>query len=168
MKAYVDGKILGWPESLGFPVSCCSVAQLCLTLCDPMDCSTPGLPVHHQLPEFILSMVLPSKHLILCHPLLLLPSIFPSIMVFYNESALRVRWPKYWSFSISPVRCNGKTQMNFLANLYIVERAFNMLVYVVCDCETHVTIADFLQELSHMQCCMRHGPGLRGCVSPCF
>ena len=112
--------------------------------------------------------VMPSSHLILCHPLLLLPSIFPSIMVFYNESALRVRWPKYWSFSISPVRCNGKTQMNFLANLYIVERAFNMLVYFVCDCETHVTIADFLQELSHMQYCMRHGPGLRGCVSPCF
>ena len=74
-----------------------SVAQLCLTLCDPMDCSTPGFPVHHQLPE----SVMPCNHLILCHPLLLLPSIFPSIRVFSNESVLPIRWPKYWSFSCS-------------------------------------------------------------------
>ena len=53
----------------------------------PLDCGTPGFPVHHQL--------------ILCHPLLLLPSIFPSIRVFSSESALRIRWPKYWSFSFS-------------------------------------------------------------------
>ena len=76
-------------------------------LCDPMDCSTPGLPVHHQLPEYsnsCLLMVMPSNHLILCHPLLLPPSIFPSIGVFSNELALRIKWPKYWSFrySISP------------------------------------------------------------------
>ena len=69
----------------------------------------PGLPVHHQLPEpFVklmsISWVMPSNHLILCHPLLLLPSIFPSIRVFSNELVLRIRWPKYWgfSFSISP------------------------------------------------------------------
>ena len=72
-----------------------SVAQLCPTLCDPMNCSTPGLPVHHQLPEFTQLMsiesVIPSNHLILCCPLLLLPSIFPSIRVFSNESALRIR-----------------------------------------------------------------------------
>ena len=49
-----------------------------------------------------IELVMPSNHLILCHPLLLLPSIFPSIRVFSNESALRIRWPKYWSFSISP------------------------------------------------------------------
>ena len=85
-----------------------SVAQLCLTLCDPMNCSTPGLPVHHQLPESTQTMSIesrmPSNHLILCRPLLLLPSIFPSIRVFSNESALHMRWPKYWSFSfnISP------------------------------------------------------------------
>ena len=84
-----------------------SVAQSCLTLCDPMNCSTPGLPVHHQQLEFTKPMsmesVMPSNHLILCHPLLL-PSIFPSIRVFSSESALRIRWPKYWSFSfnISP------------------------------------------------------------------
>ena len=77
-------------------------------LCDPMNCSTPGLPVHHQLPEspkpMSIESVIPSNHLILCCPLLLLPSIFPSIRVFSNESALHIRWPKYWSFSfnISP------------------------------------------------------------------
>ena len=67
-----------------------------------MDCSTPGLPVHHQLMS--IESVMPSNHLILCWPLLLLPSIFPSIRVFSNESALHIRWPKYWSFSfnISP------------------------------------------------------------------
>ena len=70
-----------------------------------MNCSTPGLPVHHQLPESMsIVLVMPSNHLILCHPLLLLPSIFPSIRVFSDESALCIRWPKYWSFSfnISP------------------------------------------------------------------
>ena len=76
-----------------------SVAQSCLTLCDPMNCRTPGLPVHHQLMS--IESVMPSNHLIFCHPFLLLPSIFPSIRVFSNESALRIRWPKYWSFSIS-------------------------------------------------------------------
>ena len=84
---------------------CSSVAQSCPTLCDPMNCSTPGLPVHHQLPEFTQIHVHRvsdgSSHLILCCPLLLLPPVFPSIRVFSNESTLRVRWPKYWSFSFS-------------------------------------------------------------------
>ena len=77
-------------------------------LCDPMDCSTPGFPVHHQLPELLKLMsiesVMPSNHFILCHPLLLLSSIFSSIRVFSNESALHIRWAKFWSFSfnISP------------------------------------------------------------------
>ena len=70
-----------------------------------MDCSTPGLPVLHQLPELTQSMsvesVMPSNHLSLCHPLLLLPSIFPSIRVFWNESVLHITWLKYWSFSFS-------------------------------------------------------------------
>ena len=81
-----------------------AVAQLCLTLCDPMDCSTPGFPVHHQLLEFthahvhwVGDAIQPS------HPLLLSPSVFPSVRVLSNESALCIRWPKYWSpsFSIS-------------------------------------------------------------------
>ena len=79
-----------------------SVTQSCRTLCDPMNCSMPGLPVHHQLPEFTQTHVHQvGGHLILCHPLLLLPSIFPSIRVFSNESALHIRWPKYWKQSIS-------------------------------------------------------------------
>ena len=82
-----------------------SGAQSCPTLCNSMDCSTPGLPVYHQLLEFtqthVHQSVVPSKHLIRCRPLLLLPSIFPSIRVFSNESVLCIRWPKYWSFSFS-------------------------------------------------------------------
>ena len=85
-----------------------SAAQSCPTLYNPMDHSTSGLPVHHQLPEstqtHLHESVMPFNHLIFCCPLLLLPTIFPSIRVFSNESALSVRWPKYWSisFNISP------------------------------------------------------------------
>ena len=86
---------------------CCSVAQSCLTPCNPRDCRTPGLPVPHYLPKFaqvhvhcISDAIQPS------HPLstLLPPSVFPSIRVFSNEAALQIRWPKYWifSFSITP------------------------------------------------------------------
>ena len=73
-----------------------------------MDYSTPGFPIHHQLPELTqthgIASVMPFNHLILCQPLILLPSIFPSIRVFSNESVICIRWPKYWhfSFSISP------------------------------------------------------------------
>ena len=81
------------------------VAQSCPTLCDPMNHSTPGLLVHHQLPELLklmsIELLMPSSHLILCHPLLLLPSIFPSIRVFSDESVLPITWQKYWSFSFS-------------------------------------------------------------------
>ena len=123
-------------EKLSFIFS--SVAQSCPTLCNPMNCSTPGLPVHHLYLQFssvqslsrvqlfvtpwtaahqasqsntnsrsppklmLIESVMPSNHLILFCSLLLLPSIFPSIRVFSNESALCIRWPKYWSFSISP------------------------------------------------------------------
>ena len=87
------------------PVQFSSVAQSCPTLCDPMNPSTPGLPVHHQLQSSLRLMstklVMLSIHLILCHPLLLLPPIPPSIRVFSNESTLCMRWPKYWSFSFS-------------------------------------------------------------------
>ena len=84
-----------------------SVAQSCSTLWDTMNCSTPGLPVHHQLPPpkpMSIELVMPFNHLILCHPLLLLPPIPPRIRVFSNKSTLHMRWPKYWSFSfrVSP------------------------------------------------------------------
>ena len=82
-----------------------SVVHSCLTLCDPMNHSMPDLPVHHQLPESTQTHVYlvgnAIQHLILCRPLLLLPSIFPSIRVFSSESALHIRWPKYWSFSFN-------------------------------------------------------------------
>ena len=82
-----------------------SVAQSCPTLCDPMNCSMPGLPVHHQLPEFTQTHVHPVSDAIQpSHPLsslLLLPQIPPRIRVFSNESTLHTRWPKYWSFSFS-------------------------------------------------------------------
>ena len=81
-----------------------SVAQSCQTLCDPMDCSTLGFPVHHQLPEFTQTHVYRVGDAIQpSHPLLTpsLPSIFPRIRVFSNVSVLCNRWPKYWSFSFS-------------------------------------------------------------------
>ena len=77
---------------------------MCPTLCDPMVCSTPGFPVHHQLPELAQTHVHrigDANHFILCHPLLHLPSVFPSIRVISKESVLPIRWPKYWSFSFS-------------------------------------------------------------------
>ena len=90
---------------LEFCCCCCSVAQLCLTPRNAMDCSMPDFPVLHYLLEFAQTRVHwvddAINHLILCHPLLLLPSIFPSIRVFSNESTLNIRWPKYWRFSIS-------------------------------------------------------------------
>ena len=75
--------------------------QMCLSLCNPMDCSMLGFNSLSLLKPMSIESVMPSKHLILYHPLLLRPSIFPSIRVFSNESALRIRWPKYWSFSFS-------------------------------------------------------------------
>ena len=82
-----------------------SVAQSCPTLCDPMDCSTP-VSLSCTVSQSVLKLmsiesVMPSNHLIPCHPLLLPPSIFPNIRVFSNESVLHIRWPKYWSFSFS-------------------------------------------------------------------
>ena len=83
-------------------------------LCDPTDCSTPGLPVHHQIPEFTqttsVELMMPSKHFSLCWSLLRLPSIFPSIRVFSNVSVLHIRRSKYWSFSFSispPIEYSG-------------------------------------------------------------
>ena len=86
-------------SSLGLNIIYCSLAQSCPTLCDPMDCSTPGFSftISQSLLKLMsIESVMPSNHLVLCCPLFLLPSIFP------NESALPIRWLNYWSFSISP------------------------------------------------------------------
>ena len=83
----------------------CSVTQSCLTLCNPMNSSMPGFPVLHYLLELLKLMSIESvmsfNHLILCCLLLLLPLIFPSVRVFFNVSAVHIRWSKYWSFSFS-------------------------------------------------------------------
>ena len=90
-------------QSIKSAFCCCSVAKSCLILCDLMDCSTPGFPVLHYLLAFAqtdsIELMTPSHHFILCCPLLLLPSIFPSFRVFSNELAFHIRWPKFWSFS---------------------------------------------------------------------
>ena len=102
----MKSKCLTISNKIFYSIQFSSVTQSCPALCNPMDCSTPGLPTHHQLPEFTQThvhwVVIPSNHLTLCHPLLLL--IFPSIRAFSNESVLHIRWPKCWSFSfnISP------------------------------------------------------------------
>ena len=98
-------EVLGVYRCLSWFCYCCSVTKSYLTLCDPVDCSTPGFPGLHYLLDFAqthvhwVDDVIQRSHL-LCL-LLLLPSIFPRIRVFSNESALHIRWPKYWSFSFS-------------------------------------------------------------------
>ena len=92
--------------------SCCSVAQSCPTLCDPMDCSTQSSLSFTNSQSFLKLMsiesVIPSNHLILCHPLLLLTSIFPSFRVFSNESVLHIRWPNIGaSASVLPMNIQG-------------------------------------------------------------
>ena len=111
VKVKVAQSCLTLCDPMDYTVQFSSVTQSCPTLCDSMNRSTPDFPVHHKLPEFTqihvhqvgdaIQLVMPSSHLILCRPLLLLHPIPPSIRVFSNESALHMRWPKYWSFSFS-------------------------------------------------------------------
>ena len=136
----------------------CSVTQLCPTLCNPMDCSTPGFPVHHQLLELAQThvhwSVMPSNHLILCHPLLLLPSIFPSIRVFSDESVLRIRWPKYWSFSFkisSSTKYSGliSFRMNWLGLLAVQQTLKSLFQHHSSEASILQSSAFFIVELSH-------------------
>ena len=98
------------PWKISYDSPCCSVTHSCPTLCNAMDWGTPGFPVHHQLPKLLkhlyIELVMSSNHLILCHSLLLLPSIFPCFSVFSKQLTLPIRWLKYWrfSFNISPSR----------------------------------------------------------------
>ena len=99
-------------ESCIFPyISSVQLFSMSPMLCDPIDCSTPGFPVHDQFLEFTQTHFHWGSHaihhLILCQPLLLPPSIFPSIKVFSNESVLLIRWSKYWSFRFSISSSNG-------------------------------------------------------------
>ena len=123
-----------------------------------MSCSTPGLPVQHQLLEptqlMSIELVMPSNHLILCCPLFLLPSIFPSIWVFSNESALHIRWPKYWNFSfnISPANEHpGMTsfRMDWLALLAVQGTLKSLLQHHSSKASILRCSAFFLVQLSH-------------------
>ena len=160
-----------------------SVTQLCPSLCDPMNHSTPGLPVHHQLPESTqthvhraavygitqsrtrlkwlssssstsIKSVMPSSHLILCHPLLLLSPIPPSIRVFSNESTLRMRWPKYWSFSFSISPSNEHSglisfRMDWLDLLAVQGTLKNLLQHHSSKASILWCSAFFTVQLSH-------------------
>ena len=134
-----------------------SVTQSCPTLCNPMNCSTPGLPVHHQLPESIQTHVhwsmMPSNHLILCCPLLL-PSIFPSIRLFSNESALHIRWPKYWSFSFNISPSNEHSglisfRMDWLDLLAVQGTLRSLLQHHSSKASVLQCSAFFIVQLSH-------------------
>ena len=134
-----------------------SVAQSCLTLCNPMDCSMLGLRVHHQLPEFTQTHVYwvgdAIKSLILCGPLLLSPSIFPIIRVFSNVSALRIRWPKYSSFSFNISPSNEHPGLIFRIDwldLPVVQGALkSLLQYHSSKASILRCSAFFIVQLSH-------------------
>ena len=131
-----------------------SVAQSCPTLCNPMNCSTRSISNSQSPPKpMSIVSVMPSNHLILCHTLLLLPPILPSIRVFSNESALHIKWPKYWSFSFNISPSNEHPGLTFRMDwldLLAVQGTFKSLV------QHHSSKASILQcsaffivQLSH-------------------
>ena len=151
-----------------YEVQFSSVAQSCPGLCNPMDCSTPGLPVHHHLPELAQThvhrvgdrVVMPSSHLVLCCPLLLLPSIFASLRVFTSELALRMRWPKCWSFnfSVSPSsEYSGliSFRINWFDLLAVQGTLKNLLQYHSLKAWILQPSAFFIVQVSHL--CMTTG-----------
>ena len=110
-----------------------SEAQLCPTLCNTMDCSMPGLPVHHQLPKiaqthvhWVNDAIQPSHPLSSPSPP---PSIFPSIRVFSNESVLHIRWPKYWSFSFSISSFNGWFPLGFTSLISLQSKGLSRVFF---------------------------------------
>ena len=135
-----------------------SVAQSCSTLRDPMNHSTPGLPVHHQLPEFTQTHVHwvadAIQRSILCCPLLLPLSIFPSIRVFSNEPLLCIRWPKYWSFSFNISPSNEHSglisfRIDWLNLLAVQATLKSLLQYHSSKASILRCSAFFIVQLSH-------------------
>ena len=122
-----------------------------------MDCNTSGLPAHHQFSEFtqthVIVSVMSSNHLMLCHPLILLSSIFPSSSVFSNESALRIRWPKYWSFSFSISPSSEYSLISFRMgwlDLLVVQGTLkSLLQHHSSQASTLRCSAFFIVQLSH-------------------
>ena len=169
--------ILSHVRLLAHPMwCCCSVANLCLALRDPTDCSTPGFSVPHHLPEFAPSSCPMNQWchpaISSCHPLILLPSIFPSIRVFSNESAVCLRWPKYWSFSfsISPSK-EYSGLISFKINCFdllavqgILKsspapqfESINSLVFCLLYCPALTSVHDYCkdQSLDYMDLCQQ-------------
>ena len=112
-------------------IDCCSVAKSCLTLCDPIDCSTPGLPVQHQLLEFTqlmsIEVAMLSNHLILCHPLPL-PSVFPSLRVFSSESAICINGQNIGasaSASVRPMNIQGSFLLGLTALISLLSKGLS-------------------------------------------
>ena len=141
-----------------FLVQFSSLAQSCPTLCDPMNCSTPGLPVYHQFLEstqthvhWVSDAIQPSHPLL---SLLLLPSVFPSIRVFSNESVLCIRWPKYWScsFNISPINEHPgliSFRMDWLDLLAVQGTLKSLLQHHSSKASVLQRSAFFIVQLSH-------------------
>ena len=137
---------------------CCSVAQSCPTVCVPRTAALQAsLSItNSRSPPKPMSIesVMPSNHLILCHPLLLLPSIFPSIRVFSNESALHIRWPKYWSFSFSISPSNEYSRLislriDWFALLAVQGILKNLLQHHSSKVAILWLLAFFIVQLSH-------------------
>ena len=135
-----------------------SVTHSYLTLCDPMDCSMPGFPVFHNSQSLLKLMsiepVMPSNHLILCRPLLLPPSILPSIRVFSKESVLHIRWPKYWSFSFNISSSNEFSglisfSMDWLDLLAVQETLKSLLQHHTPKASILWCLSVFIVQLSH-------------------
>ena len=144
------------PASFLFQFS--SVTQSCPNLCNPVHCSMPGFPVHHQLPELAQTHVHrigdTINHFIPCRPLLLLPSICPSIRVFTNESALHIRWPKYWSFTFSISLSNEHSRlisfrMDWLDILAVQRILKRLLQHHSSKASILLCSALFIDQLSH-------------------
>ena len=133
-----------------------SVAQSCLTLCNPMNCSMSGLPVHHQLPEFTQTHAHRVGDAIQTSHLLSSPSppapIPPSIRVFSNESTLHTRWPKYWSFSLNAVvGCNLKNDR--MISVHFQGKPFNIMViqaYVPTSNAEEAEVEGYYEELQEL------------------
>ena len=140
-------------------LSPCSITKLYPTLCNPMNCSTPGFSVHHYIQSSLKLMSNESKmlsnHLILCQPLCFLPSVSPSIRIFSNESALCIRWPKDWSFSFSISPCNEYSRLisfriDWLDLLAVQGTLKSLLQHHILKASIlwHSTI--FMVQLSHL------------------
>ena len=135
-----------------------SDAQFCQTLCDPMDCRMPGFPIHHQslglLKLMFIESLMPSNHLMLWCPLLLMPSIFPNNRNYSDESVLHISWPEYWSFSFSINPSNEYSELIFFRmdwfDLFAVQGTLKSLLQHHSSKVSNLQhSAFFIAQLSH-------------------